>query len=91
MIRWQMPKELDRGSTILTPRLWRISMKPLLWFSAVLLLAFSAMHIFITYEHWRESPQRESVLAPALLALVTAALALWLIRLARRQHPTASK
>ena len=64
-------------------------MKLLLWCTALVLLAFSAMHVFITYEHWREVPQRESVLAPAVLAAVTGALALALVWRARRSRPAA--
>ena len=65
-------------------------MKLLLWCAAVVLLAFSAMHVFITFEHWRAiGPKQESVLAPAVLALLTAGVGLRAIRQARRRPPAA--
>lgn len=51
------------------------------WGAGLALAAFSAMHWFITYEHWRHvGPQRESVLVPGFVAVISAGLAIWLIR-----------
>jgi hypothetical protein len=58
-------------------------MKVALWATAAALGLFSAMHVFITYEHFRETPHRESVTMPALTALLAAGLAAWAIRRAR--------
>jgi hypothetical protein len=60
-------------------------MKILLWISGVALTSFSAMHVFIAFEHWQQpGPHRESVLEPALSSLIAAGLALFVVRLALR-------
>ena len=65
-------------------------MRLLLWSMALVMLAFSAMHVLIAFEHWRAvGPHRESVVAPVALALISAGLALWAIRRARRPQPAA--
>lgn len=65
-------------------------MKILLWIAAVVLAFFSALHVFVTYEHWHQvGPARESVVVPALVAVLAAVLALWAARRASRAKPTA--
>lgn len=64
-------------------------MKAFLWLSAIALAAFSAMHAFITYEHWRDvSGSHEPVLLPAVFSIFTAALAAWAVRQALRDRPS---
>jgi len=65
-------------------------MRAFLWISALAFAAFSAMHAFITYEHWRNlSGSNESVLIPAIFSIGTALLAAWAIRQAVRGKPAA--
>jgi len=60
-------------------------MKILLWICGVALTSFSAMHVFIAFEHWQQpGPRRESVLEPVLSSLIAAGLALFVVRLALR-------
>lgn len=64
-------------------------MKFTMWATAALLAFFSVMHVFVTYEHVRQvGPHRESVLTPALTALLAGGLALWAMRRARRASAT---
>lgn len=59
-------------------------MKAFFFIVGAALASFSAMHGFITYEHWRHvGPGQESVLAPAVLAVLSAALAYWAFRRGR--------
>jgi hypothetical protein len=45
----------------------------------------AALHIFVTYEHWRAAPSDVgSVLAPAVVCTLAAALAIWAFRVAHR-------
>jgi hypothetical protein len=54
-------------------------------FTAIGLALFSALHVFVTYEHSRQvGPGRESVLAPAVMAVLSAGLAIWALRRVRR-------
>ena len=60
-------------------------MKAYLLTSGTVFAVFAATHFFITYEHWRApNPGLWSVLAPALIAIFAAALAIWAFRLSRR-------
>lgn len=65
-------------------------MKLIPWVAGLMLALFAAMHVFIAFEHWRQvGPQQESVIAPVLVALVAASLAIWIIRRASRRTPAA--
>jgi len=65
-------------------------MKVVLWISGIALALFSLMHVFITFEHWRQvGPHRESVVVPALFSLVAAGLALIAFRRALRSSLSA--
>jgi hypothetical protein len=64
-------------------------MKALLWIGGIVLTLFSAMHVFITFEHWRHvGPHHESVLEPALFSVIAAGLALLAFRQALRAKPS---
>jgi len=65
-------------------------MKIVLRISGVALALFSLMHVFITFEHWRQvGPNRESIVVPALFSLVAAGLALLAFRRALRSSLSA--
>lgn len=65
-------------------------MKVLLWIAAAVLALLSALHVFVTYEHWHHvGPVRESVVVPALVAVLVAGLAFWVARRASRTKPSA--
>ena len=62
------------------------TMRLFLWISGIALALFSLMHVFITFEHWRQvGPHRESVIVPASFSLVAAALALVAFRRVLRE------
>ena len=65
-------------------------MKVVLWAAGLALATFSGLHWFITYEHWRQrGPMHESVMMPALVAILSAAVAIWLFRRAMvRANPS---
>ena len=59
-------------------------MKTFLWIAGIILTLFSASHVFIAFEHARQTgPQRESVIAPVVIALLAAGLAVVIFRRAR--------
>ncbi|HEX6965338.1 MAG TPA: hypothetical protein VF166_06035 [Gemmatimonadaceae bacterium] len=65
-------------------------MKILLWSAAVGLGLFSALHVFVTYDHWHQVGRvHASVVIPALVAVLAAGLAFWLARRASRVKPSA--
>jgi hypothetical protein len=64
-------------------------MKAYLLVSGTIFAIFAVMHVFITYEYWRSgNPEAGSIVIPALLGVVAAALAIWGFGLIRRV-PTA--
>lgn len=66
-------------------------MKAYLFTSGTVFALFAAIHLFITYEHWRRpSSDPWSVLAPALIFVASASLALWGFRLTRGAGATAA-
>ena len=65
-------------------------MKFTMWAAAAVLALFSVMHVFVTYEHVRYvGPHPESVVTPALTAALSAGIALWAMRRARRSSAAA--
>lgn len=45
----------------------------------------AALHVFVTYEHWRAAPADvASVLAPAVVCALSGGLAIWAFRVAHR-------
>jgi hypothetical protein len=53
--------------------------------SGTIFALVAALHVFVTYEHWRAAPSDVgSVLAPAVVCTLAAALAIWAFRVAHR-------
>lgn len=60
-------------------------MRPYALTSGTIFALAAALHVFVTYEHWRASPADvASVLAPAVVCVLTAGLAIWAFRAARQ-------
>jgi hypothetical protein len=52
--------------------------------SGTIFALVAALHVFVTYEHWRAEPWNVwSVLLPAVVGALSAGLTLWAHRLAR--------
>lgn len=53
--------------------------------SGTIFVLVAALHVFVTFEHWRAVPSDvASILAPAAVCTLAAALAIWAFRVARR-------
>ena len=62
-------------------------MRSYLLTTGIIFALFAAMHVFITFEHWRQvGPEAESVLAPAVVAIASGALGFWAFRVYARQR-----
>lgn len=60
-------------------------MKAYLVTTGAIFTLVAAMHLFITFEHWRlAQPDRWFVVAPVLISLGAIGLAAWAFRLLRR-------
>ncbi|MGH7587627.1 MAG: hypothetical protein ACRELU_03435 [Gemmatimonadota bacterium] len=64
-------------------------MKAYLLTSGTIFALFAAFHFFVTYEHWR-TPGSDlwHITLTALIGVLSAALAVWGLRLARRTTAT---
>lgn len=61
------------------------TMKAYLYVTGTIFTLFALFHFFLTFEHWRgPTPGVWLVLAPALIALGSSALAAWAFQLTRR-------
>ena len=65
-------------------------MKAYLITTGTLFALMTVLHVFIMFEHWH-SPTRDlhSILAPVVICVLSAVLALWAFRLVRSVPPTA--
>ena len=53
--------------------------------SGTIFVLVAALHVFVTYEHWRAARSHVgSVLAPAVVCILAAALGIWAFRVAHR-------
>ena len=66
-------------------------MKAYLVVSGTLFALFAGMHFFLAYEHWRvPAAPLWSGLGPALVGVLSAALAYWAFRLSRSSTGTSA-